>query len=46
MVLAPLSQLVDIQSEVNENTFFYVFTHRSTLSEYDVVITFEDYLHQ
>lgn len=37
MVLAPLTQLVDIQSEVNENTYFYVFTHRSTFSEYDVV---------
>jgi len=39
MVLAPLTQLVDIQAEVNENTYFYVFTHRSTLSEYDMVIT-------
>lgn len=37
MVLAPLTQLAEIQSEVNENTFFYVFTHRSTFSEYDVV---------
>jgi len=37
MVLAPLTQLAEIQSEVNENTYFYVFTHRSTFSEYDVV---------
>lgn len=37
MVLAPLVQLADIQSEVNENTYFYVFTHRSTFSEYEVV---------
>jgi len=37
MVLAPLTKLVEIQSEVNENTYFYVFTHRSTFSEYDVV---------
>lgn len=37
MVLAPLTQLADIQSEVNENTFFYVFTHKSIFNEYDVV---------
>ncbi|KAL4131346.1 hypothetical protein QTP88_008677 [Uroleucon formosanum] len=37
MVLAPLTQLAEIQSEVNENTYFYVFTHRSTFSEYDVI---------
>lgn len=37
MVLAPLTQLAEIQSEVNENTYFYVFTHRSAFSEYDVV---------
>lgn len=37
MVLAPLTQLADIHSEVNENTYFYVFTHRTALSEYDVV---------
>jgi len=37
MVLAPLTQLAEIQSEVNENTYFYVFTHRSTFSDYDVV---------
>lgn len=39
MVVAPLVQLVDIQSEVNDNTYFYVFGHRSALNEYDVVIT-------
>lgn len=37
MVLAPLVQLADIQSEVNENTYFYVFTHRSAFNEYEVV---------
>ncbi|XP_050440037.1 neuroligin-4, Y-linked-like [Adelges cooleyi] len=36
MVLAPLSHLADIQSEVNEHTYFYVFTHRSSFNEYDV----------
>lgn len=41
MVLAPLAQLAEIQSEVNENTYFYVFTHRSTFSEYDVVKYFD-----
>lgn len=39
MVVAPLVQLVDIQSEVNDNTYFYVFGHRSALNEYDVVMT-------
>jgi len=42
MVLAPLTQLADIQSEVNENTYFYVFTHRSAISEYDVVTNHDD----
>lgn len=37
MVLAPLIQLVDIQSEVNDNTYFYVFSHRNALSKYDKV---------
>lgn len=37
MVIAPLTELADIQSEANANTFFYVFTHRSSFSEYDVV---------
>lgn len=39
MVVAPLVQLVDIQSEINDNTYFYVFGHRSALNEYDVVMT-------
>lgn len=34
MVLAPLTQLADIQSD---NTFFYVFTHKSIFNDYDVV---------
>ncbi|VVC41277.1 Hypothetical protein CINCED_3A003527 [Cinara cedri] len=37
MVVAPLIQLADIQSEVNDHTFFYVFTHKNVLNEYDVV---------
>lgn len=40
MVLAPLIQLVDIQSEVNDNTYFYVFSHRNVLNEYDVVMNY------
>ncbi|XP_050539878.1 neuroligin-4, X-linked-like isoform X2 [Daktulosphaira vitifoliae] len=37
MVVAPLTYLADIQSEVNEHTYFYVFTHRSSFNEYDTV---------
>lgn len=43
MVIAPLTELADIQSKANE-TFFYVFTHRSSFSEYDVVNIFNNLL--
>lgn len=41
MVVAPLIQLADIQSEVNDHTFFYVFTHKSIFNEYDMVIRYK-----